>query len=258
MELLDIGRIEAAMADSTIGHRISYHMETGSTMDVARAMARDGKPEGAVVIAEQQGRGRGRFDRTWVSPPGLNLYFTALLRPAPEQLTYVNMAATLAVHRTVSHSTGLPTAVKWPNDVRIGGRKISGILIETEFEGGKLEHALVGIGLNVNLDVASYPEISETATSLRTATGRTFDRSEVLITVLRNLEEWYGRVVAGESLTKLWAGSLETIGKQVLLRWRDSTIEGLAESVDESGNLVVVQRDGSRVRAVAGEVTSQV
>ena len=258
MDLLDIERIEATMADSVVGHRISYHMETSSTMDVARAMARDGEPEGAVVIAEQQGRGRGRFDRTWVSPPGLNLYFTVLLRPAPEQLTYMNMAATLAVHRTVSLSTGLPTSVKWPNDVRIEGRKISGILIETEFEGGRLDHALVGIGLNVNLDVAAYPEISETATSLRTATGRTFDRSEVLISALRNLEEWYGRVAEGESLTKPWAESLETIGKHVQLRWRDSTIEGLAESVDDSGNLIVLRSDGSRVSAVAGEVTSQV
>lgn len=258
MDLLDIERIEAALADSVVGNRISYHMETGSTMDVARAMARDGEPEGAVVIAEQQGRGRGRFDRTWVSPPGLNLYFTVLLRPVPEHLAYMNMAATLALHRTVSLSTGLPTSVKWPNDVRIGGRKISGILIETEFEGGKLDHALVGIGLNVNLDVAAFPEISETATSLRTATGRSFDRSEVLISALHNLEEWYGRVAGGESLTRPWAESLETIGKHVQLRWRDSMIEGLAESVDDNGNLVVLQGDGSRLHAVAGEVTSQV
>ena len=170
----------------------------------------------------------------------------------------MNMAATLAVQRTVSLSSGLPTSVKWPNDVRIGGRKISGILIETEFEGGKLDHALVGIGLNVNLDVDAYPEISETATSLRSATGHEFDRNEVFISALRNLEEWYRRVAGGESLTKRWAESLETIGKHVQLRWRDSTIEGIAESVDDSGNLVVLQCDGSRVRAVAGEVTSQV
>ena len=246
------------MSDSVIGHKICYLLETGSTMDDAREMARRGAPEGAVIIAEQQGRGRGRFNRTWVSPPGLNLYMTLLLRPAPTQLPFMNMAATLALRRTVSHATGLPTSVKWPNDVRVGGRKISGILVETEFERRMLGHALVGIGLNVNLDVSEYPDIAETATSLRTATGREYDRNDVLLSVLRNLQEWYGRVVKGESITKTWAESLETLGKHVQLRWRDSTIEGLAESVDDGGNLVVLQRDGSRVTAVAGEVTSQV
>ena len=170
----------------------------------------------------------------------------------------MSMAATLAVHRTVSRSAGRPTSVKWPNDVRVAGRKISGILVETEFVGEKLDHALVGIGLNVNVDVAAYPEIAGTATSLRTATGHEIDRNEVFISVLRNLDELYGRVARGESLLGPWAESLETIGKHVELRWRDSTIEGLAESVDERGNLVVLQRDGSRVHAVAGEVTSQV
>ena len=80
----------------------------------------------------------------------------------------------------------------------------------------------------------------------------------MLLTALRNLDEWYGRVTRGESLTAPWAETLETLGKQVQLRWRDKVIEGLAESVDDSGNLVVVQIDGSRVSAVAGEVTSQV
>ena len=258
MERLDIGRIESGLSDSLIGNRICYRLETGSTMEDAWDMATRGTPEGAVVIAEQQGRGRGRFNRTWVSPPGLNLYFTVVLRPAQSRLPFMNMAATIAVQRTVSDLTRLPTSVKWPNDVQVGGRKISGILIETSFEGESLDHALVGIGLNVNLDVSAYPEIAETATSLRTATGRVFDRSEVLLSVLRNLEVWYGRVSRGESLTKPWAESLDTIGKQVQLRWRDSLIEGVAESVDDSGNLIVVQRDGSRISAVAGEVTSQV
>ena len=258
MELLDTARVEAAMSDSIIGHRIDYRLETGSTMDDAKELARTGAAEGVVVIAERQGQGRGRFNRTWVSPPGLNLYMTLLLRPEPSQLAYMNMAATLAVHRTASDASGLPVAVKWPNDVRIGGRKLSGILIETEFQGARLDHTLVGIGINVNLDVAKYPEISETATSLRTATGHELDRDEVLLSALRNLDDLYRMVVHGESLTAAWAKTLETLGRHVRLRWRDRVIEGLAESVDDSGNLVVLQSDGTRVSAVAGEVTSQV
>ena len=227
-------------------------------MDVARGLAREGAPEGSVVIAEEQNRGRGRFSRVWVSPPGLNLYMTVLLRPEKAQLPFMNMAAALAVYETVRGVTGIRPAVKWPNDVRIGGRKLSGILVETEFDGPRLDHALVGIGVNVNLDVSQHPEIAETATSLRSAAGREFDRSDVLHSVLSNLDRWYSRVRAGRPLTDDWAATLETLGRQVELRWRDQALEGLAESVDDDGNLTLLRADGARVTVLAGEVTSQV
>ena len=258
MPPLDTDRIQNALAGSVVGSRIHYHRLIGSTMDAARDLARDGEREGAVVIAEEQNKGRGRFNRVWVSPPGLNLYFTVILRPEPAQLSYMNMAATLAVHDTAARFAKLAPAVKWPNDVRIGGRKLSGILIESEFEGDKLSHALVGIGVNVNLDVSEHPEIADTATSLRSETGREFDRSDALYSVLKNLDFWYERLKAGESLTEYWAATLETLGKRVQLRWRDQIIEGLAQSVDDQGNLAILQDDGEIIKAVAGEVTSQV
>ena len=227
-------------------------------MDTARDLAHDGEREGAVVVAEEQNKGRGRFNRVWVSPPGLNLYFTVLLRPERDQLPYMNMAAALAVFDTVAGFAGLKPAVKWPNDVRVGGRKLSGILIETEFDGDRLAHALVGIGLNVNLDVSEHPEIADTATSLRSEAGREFDRSDALHSVLANLDTWYARVKAGQSLTEDWAATIETLGKRVELRWRDQILTGLAESVDDQGNLILLQPGGERISVVAGEVTSQV
>ena len=258
MHSLDVTRIQTALSDSVVGHTIHYHRILGSTMDTTRDLAHDGEREGAVVIAEEQNKGRGRFNRVWVSPSGLNLYFTVLLRPKPGQLPYMNMAAALAVFDTVAQVPGLKPAVKWPNDVRIGGRKLSGILIETEFEGDRLSHALVGIGVNVNLDVSEHPEIADTATSLRTEAGREFDRSEALYSVLKNLDAWYDRVRSGESLTEDWAVTLETLGKRVELRWREQVLTGLAESVDDQGNLTLLQPSGERVTVVAGEVTSQV
>ncbi len=258
MHTLDTARIQAALAGSIVGHRIHYHRLTSSTMDDARKLAHDGEREGTVVIAEEQNKGRGRFNRVWVSPPGLNLYFTVLLRPERDQLPYMNMAAALAVFDTAAGFAGLKPAVKWPNDVRVGGRKLSGILIETEFGGDRLAHALVGIGVNINLDVSEHPEISDTATSLRSEAGRQFDRSESLISVLANLDSWYARVRAGQSLTEDWAATLETLGKQVELRWRDQVLTGVAESVDDQGNLTLIQPNGERVTVVAGEVTSQV
>ena len=258
MPELDTDLVQTALSDSVVGHRIHYRPLVSSTMDAARELARDGANEGTVVVAEEQTKGRGRFNRVWVSPPGLNLYFTVILRPEPEQLPHMNMAAALAVFDTVSQMTGLRPAVKWPNDVRIDGKKLSGILIETEFAGDRLVGALAGIGVNVNLDVAEHPEIADIAASLRSATGREFDRAEVLRSTLENLGSWYERVRAGHSLTANWEAALDTLGKRVELRWRDHIIEGLAESVDEQGNLRVLQNDGERVTVVAGEVTSQV
>ena len=258
MHSIDVARIQTTLSDSVVGSRIYYRQLTGSTMDDARDLAHEGEREGAVVIAEEQNKGRGRFNRVWVSPPGLNLYFTVLLRPEPNRLPYMNMAAALAVFDTVAQFPGLEPAVKWPNDVRIGGRKLSGILVETEFEGDSLAHALVGIGVNVNLNVSEHPEIADTATSLRSEAGREFDRSDVLSSVLKNLDAWYARVRAGESLTRDWASTLETLGKQVELRWREQVLTGLAESVDDQGNLILLQPSGERVTVVAGEVTSQV
>ena len=258
MRHLDIARIRVSLADSIVGNQIHYLQTTGSTMDDARELARQGEREGAVIVAEEQNKGRGRFDRVWVSPPGLNLYFTVILRPRPTQLPYMNMAATLAVLTTAAQFAGLDPSVKWPNDVRVGERKLSGILIETDFEGDRLSHALVGIGINVNLDVSEHPEIADTATSLRSEAGREFDRSDALHSVLKNLNAFYARVTAGESLTADWAATLETLGKRVKLRWRDQVLEGVAESVDDQGNLTLLQPGGERVSVVAGEVTSQV
>ena len=255
---LDTVGVQASLVDAVVGHRIEYHRLVGSTMNVTRALAREGAAEGTVVIAEEQNKGRGRFDRTWVSPPGLNLYFTVLLRPQPAQLPYMNMAAALGVYEATAEITGLQPTVKWPNDVRIDGRKLSGILVETEFDGPRLDHSLVGIGVNVNLDPSEHPEIAGLATSLRAATGRQFDRSEVLRLVLSRIDCWYARVRAGKSLTADWAATLETLGRQVELRWRDQVLEGLAESVDDQGNLILLQADGTRISVVAGEVTSQV
>ena len=258
MPELDTDSVQSRLSRSIVGHNIHYRPIVGSTMDAARHLARDGADEGTVVVAEEQTKGRGRFNRAWVSPPGLNLYFTVILRPDPAQLPYMNMAAALAVFDTVSQLTGLRPTVKWPNDVRIDEKKLSGILIETEFAGDSLAHALVGIGVNVNLNVADHPEISEIATSLRSATGHEFDRAAVLASVLQNLDDWYGRVREGRSLTADWEAALDTLGKRVALRWRDHLIEGVADSVDDTGNLRVLRDDGEIVTAVAGEVTSQV
>lgn len=255
---LNIEAIQAALSGGLIGRRVVHLDVVDSTMDEARRSAADGTAEGTVFIAEEQTAGRGRFSRLWVSPRGENLSFSVLLRPTPAQLPFMNMAATLAISDGITEATGLTSRIKWPNDVRIGGLKVSGILIETVLEAGKVDHAVVGIGVNVNFDPAKYPETASTATSVYRETCTKTDRGALLQVVLRRFGQHYDRVKAGHSLTGEWARQMETLGRRVRVAWRDRMVEGTAESVDEQGNLIVKRMDGSIFTAVAGEVTLQV
>ena len=263
-------------------------------MDEAKRMAENGASEGAVVIAEEQTLGRGRFDRSWVSEPGKDLLFSVVFRPDAAQAPYINMAAALSVCSTVGQATGLATTIKWPNDVKLVGRKVSGILVEStvtpsarshadgrsvhaltsglsptrgsapalspaggEIQRGGHDYTVLGVGLNVNSNPALVPEIAETATSMYRETGRTFDRTDILIQVLRDLDRRYSLIIAGQSMRQEWASRLETLGRNVVVRWQDNMEEGTATGVDEMGNLILTKADGTTRTVVAGEVTLQ-
>ena len=256
---LDIPALESALSRRIIGRRIHHYDLIGSTMDEARRLAAEGTPEGTVVIAEEQTAGRGRFNRPWVSPRGENLSFSVILTPTAKQLPYMNMAATLAVARTVADTADLKPTIKWPNDVRVGGLKISGILIETAIEGEDSVCAIIGIGVNVNFDPSLYAEIADISTSLYRETRQRRNRTPVLrTTLLEHFDDAYTAVRSGMSLTADWSEMLDTLGRTISLRSQHATIEGVAESVDEQGNLLVRLSDGSLHTARAGEVTSQV
>ena len=254
---LDISRVESSLASRLIGRRIVHYDTLGSTMDEALTLAHDGAPEGTVIVAERQTAGRGRFQRAWLSSPGENLLLSVLLRPAAAQLPYLNMAASLAVSAAVASYTATKPVIKWPNDVLVSGKKISGILVETELRQGEATHAVVGLGLNVNLDPTAHPDIATTATSIYAELGSKVDRTDALTRLLEYFDGLYTQVKRGDSLTRQWAAELETIGRDVRVRWKDQILEGRAHSVDDQGNLVLQHTDGTATTVTAGEVTLQ-
>ncbi len=254
---LNIDMLQRALVGRVVGTKIHHHELLGSTMDETKKLAGRGAPEGTVVIAEEQSAGRGRFNRTWISPKGQNLSFSLLLKPPVGLLPQVNMAATLAVADTIK-GKGLVPTIKWPNDVRIGGLKTSGILIENDIVGEGVSHCVVGIGVNVNFDPSKHEEIAQISTSLFRETGKPFDRTDVLLRLLTSLDDLYAELKRGVSLTSRWSDYLDTLGKAVQLRWREEVVEGLAEAVDEQGNLLIRRSDGTLFTAIAGEVTFQV
>lgn len=257
MSDLDINRIRNRLAGCIIGHSINLYETLESTMDEAKRLAEDGVPEGIVVAVEEQTAGRGRFERSWMSEPGKDLLFSVVFRPDAAQAPYINMAAALTVCRTVGEATGLDASIKWPNDVKLAGRKVSGILVESTVSRADIEFTVLGVGLNVNSNPASIPEIAETATSMYREARRMFDRTDILIQVLRELDRLYTLIRAGRSMREEWASRLETLGRSVVVRWQDNTEEGTATGVDEMGNLILTKADGTTKTVVAGEVTLQ-
>jgi BirA family biotin operon repressor/biotin-[acetyl-CoA-carboxylase] ligase len=244
-----------------IGRRFIYRPVSESTMDDARRMMeRINLPQGALVLAESQDAGRGRAGRTWLSPPDVNLYMTVLLFPPAAALRSLPVVTPLAVARAIEAVTeargaGVHADLKWPNDVLVGGKKIAGVLIETEHLSDRII-ALVGIGLNVNLDPSLHPEIAGIATSLKDATGLDFPREEVLAAVCNELEPLYEAALAGSREPfEAWKRRLITLGQQVTVSAPDRRFEGEAIDVEDDGALVVVTADGRRERVEAGDVT---
>ena len=254
---LDIEAVRRALAGRTIGSRILHYASLDSTMNEAARLAGEGCPEGLVVVAEEQTAGRGRFDRTWISGPGESLLLSIFLRPTAEQLSQVNMATTLAVARTVDQHVGDRVTIKWPNDVRVGGRKVAGILIEADSQAGRLANAVVGIGLNVSVDTGRHPEIAATATSLAEEAGAPVERTGVLTDLLRQYDDLYARVRRSGLLTGEWSSRLDTLGLEVNVRRGSELLTGVARKVDDQGNLVLERHDGSTITVVGGEVTLQ-
>jgi len=240
-----------------VGRNFLYYPSVTSTMDVARKEAKEGAEEGTVVVAEEQTTGRARLGRAWINPPGV-MAVSIILRPEMSQLIRLSMIGSLATSRCIEKATGLGTTIKWPNDVLVRGKKISGILLESALRGQSVDWAVIGIGINVNFDPKAYPEIADIATSLSEELGREVSQMKVLVHLLAEIEQLYLALRKGEPVCQEWRSKLETLGKVVHVKTGTEVEKGLAESVDEDGALLLRRSDGNLIRILAGEVTLRV
>jgi BirA family biotin operon repressor/biotin-[acetyl-CoA-carboxylase] ligase len=258
MAELSAKRVQAGLETVFVGRTLIYLSETGSTNDSARQLAREGASEGTVVIADYQTAGRGRLGRRWSAPPGSGLLMSLVFRPAlaPHQVQRLTMVCGLAVVDAVESETNLQVALKWPNDVVIGGAKVGGILTEIEWTRDQVEYAVVGIGLNVNLAPAQLPgDLLVPATSLSHALGRPVARLPLLWAFLRVVEVRYLALMAGHSPHEVWAERLVTLHQPVAVATSGTVLHGIAEGVDANGALQVRLADGRLETIMAGDVT---
>lgn len=250
-------------AKRVIGRDIRVFKETTSTNDIIEKLANDGVKEGVVVFAESQTKGRGRLGRKWISPAQKGLWFSVLLRPhlRPAEATQLTVAAATALARAIQGQTGVTPDVKWPNDLLLGGRKIAGILTEMSAEVDRVKHVIVGIGVDVNQTASDFPpDVRKLATSLKLECGRPLHRAELAAAILRELDRDYLRILNGEfqALADEWETRCTTIGQYVTVVTGQRRIQGRAESLDDSGALLVRTDHGHIERIIGGDVTVEV
>ena len=286
-ELNSADTIRTGLGTRFIGRTVYYWPAINSTNDELKRLAEEGAPEGALAITDEQLAGRGRLERKWVAPAGSSLLMSLLFRPsflAPSQVQQLTMICSLAAADAVNKITGLRPALKWPNDLLLEGRKLAGLLTELGFAhiisnsdvgkspsdrpGGEhsrranaLAWGVVGVGLNVNIDFGSgsflrdRPDLAEGAISLAMALGRPVPRLRLLQSYLTGVEARYDALRSGISPHQEWAARLATIGRRVSVHAPDGVYRGVAESVDETGALLLRQPDGQLKRVLTGDVT---
>jgi BirA family biotin operon repressor/biotin-[acetyl-CoA-carboxylase] ligase len=242
-----------AMLEQALASRaVRYFAETGSTNDDAIAWLHEGALPGAMVIADEQGSGRGRLGRPWYAPAGSSLLLSVIVDVPRQHLTRLTMVGALAVYDVIRSYNIDKAQIKWPNDVRIDGRKVCGVLPEAVWSGNRLLGAVLGIGLNVNVPfiLTAY---METAISLSDALGEPVDRLDTLHRLLGRIDHWLAQI-ATDDIFETWRARLITLGTQITVQTAAASYSGLAEDVTADGGLLLRADDGRRVHVLAGEI----
>jgi BirA family biotin operon repressor/biotin-[acetyl-CoA-carboxylase] ligase len=252
--------IRKQLASARLGKQIHYFLELDSTNRLAYKLATEGAAEGEVVLAETQTRGKGRLGRSWFSPPGLNLYLSFILRPnlPPSNAPQLTLVSAVALAETVQRFLGARPAIKWPNDILAGGKKLAGILTESSVDSERLHFVVVGIGVNLNMPADLLPEeIRDRATSLLILTNRIVDRTAFAGELIRSLDRCYGELEQRgfPHIAVRWESFFELKGRKVKVEMGDRIVSGTAGGIDRDGALLVEREDGALERIIAGDVT---
>lgn len=257
-DLLLADEVQNGLRTAVIGRAYHHHHFLSSTNDAAQDLARQGAPEGTVVLAEEQGGGRGRLGRAWHSPRG-GLWFSVILRPAvpPVRAPEVTFLAAVACAQALQRYPGLEVGIKWPNDLVWKGRKLGGILTEMSAEFDRVNHIVLGIGLNVNLRADDFPPaLRAVSASVSAIAGFPLSRRRLLQELLAELEYWYGVWTTDgfDPVIEAWKRAHCGLNRPVRVVNIEGDCTGTVVDVDQSGALLVRTPSGTVERIVAGDV----
>jgi len=230
-----------------------------STNRALKRLASEGAPHGTVLVTEEQTAGRGRLDRKWTSSPGTNLLFSVLLRPEmkADQVFVLTMIMALAAVDGVKQACSLSARIKWPNDIYVDNRKLAGILTEFSVKNKKIVYVITGLGLNVNWCPEDRQGMRYPCTSILKRIGIKTDRTELLASILQNLDADYKKFFfeKKEALYKRWNSLSCITGKQVVINSNEQAIEGEVLKIDIDGSLIIKTSDNQEQKILCGDLS---
>jgi BirA family transcriptional regulator, biotin operon repressor / biotin---[acetyl-CoA-carboxylase] ligase len=256
---LDEDALAGALRGRGFGKTVYAFDTIDSTNRFARSLALRGHEEGTLVYAEHQTAGRGRWGRVWESARGRGLIFSVLLRPPGKGagIGGITLTAATSVSQVIERSFDLRPKLRWPNDVTLEGRKIAGVLAETQLGRGEASFAVIGLGINVNQTRSDFPdELAGKAGSIRMALSRRVDRLPLMVDLVLQLERDLRRLFSsglGFALNR-WVRRNAILGRTVTLRTRAGEATGRVRGFHTDGHLVLVGEDGKEKRFSDGEV----
>ena len=251
--------ILSGLRNRTIGQQIQIYDRVSSTNDLALQCGIDGAQEGALILAESQTQGRGRHGRRWLAPPGSSILASVILRHRlrADQVGLPNLIGAVAIATAINELTDLSTQIKWPNDVLIRGKKVSGVLTELEYDRHRQPFFVMGFGVNVNTTWTDLPEgLRASVTSLQMESNREISRVTLLQAILHRLEENYLCLKHGETASIIATANrlLHLSDDWVQIQTADSVFRGQAEAIDQDGGLLLRDMNGKRRKFLVGEV----
>jgi len=256
-DILSASEIISGLTTKTMGREVHCYEELGSTNDQGRMLAEQGAPDGTLVIAEMQNAGKGRMGRKFFAPPGSGIWMSLILKPEipPVDASMITLIGAMAVQKTLK-SFDLDSGIKWPNDLVIDRKKVTGILTEMSAGPDQVNYIVIGIGINVNMK--SFPEeLKENAISMAMASGKNYHRAEIIQQVMKNFEDTY-RIFLKEGslafLQKDYNESLVHMNKEISVHEIRRVWKGISRGIDERGELIVSTEDGDTL-VRSGEVS---
>ena len=242
-----------------IGRDIYYYDEILSTNSLAKYLAGIGIEEGTVIIAGSQTKGRGRSGKSWESPKGGGIWLSIVIKPdiPLKYASFLTLASGVAVCN-VLRKIGVDAQIKWPNDILINGKKVSGVLTEAKITFNKLDYVVVGIGIDTDVDVEELPEsLKEGVTNLNDELKENKPNNEIIALVLNEFEKIY-EIFKNEEYEKIlsqWRNLSATIGSEVTVSQPlGIVIKGYALGINKEGSLILEKDDGELVKIIAGEL----
>lgn len=253
--------IQKGLSTNYIGKEIYYFPELKSTNIMAKEEALDGAEgigEGRLIIAEKQSAGKGRLGRKWYSPAG-GIWLSIILYPQlpPSYISRITLITAVAVIKAIKICTQIESQIKWPNDILINEKKVCGILTEMSTELDIINWVVVGIGINVNMDLQKFPEnIQANAISLKEVLGKEVLRVKLAQTFLQEFEKYYDKLKRKKfySILREWKLYSHTLGRKIRVDMRGGIITGEAIDINESGALIIKKKDGKLIEIISGTI----